>query len=160
MKKLLAAMFVALLMVGCGESSQPSEGVDMTDTDPEKDSIETAVDLWKLRDRNGVMYLPNEETPFTGRGKKFHENGQKKVEINFKDGKLDGLWTRWYESGQKNAEGNWKDNKLMSAKAWKPNGEKCPVTNLQDGNGFLVRYNDDGTEKRRETYKDGEIVYD
>ncbi len=86
MNKLLAAMFVALLMVGCGESSQPSEGVNTTDTAPKKDAIETAVDLSKLRDRNGVMYLPNEETPFTGRGKNFHDNDQKKVEINFKDG--------------------------------------------------------------------------
>ena len=38
---------------------------------------------------------------------------------------------------------------------WEPNGEKCPVTNVKDGNGGLVLYNEDGTEYRRLTYKDG-----
>jgi general secretion pathway protein G len=45
----------------------------------------------------------------------------------------------------------------MSAVAWKPNGEKCPVTNVVDGSGVVVRYNEDGTENRRETYKDGKL---
>jgi len=39
--------------------------------------------------------------------------------------------------------------------AWKPNGEKCPVTNVVNGNGVWVWYNDDGTESFRTTYKDG-----
>jgi len=30
----------------------------------------------------------------------------------------------------------------------------------KDGNGFLVAYNEDGTESRRATYKDGQYVYD
>ena len=66
MKATLFALFVALLMVGCGEWSNPSGGVDMTDTAPKKDAIQTAVDLSKLQDRSGVKYLPNEENPFTG----------------------------------------------------------------------------------------------
>ena len=39
MKATLFALFVGLLMVGCGESSQPSESVDTTDTAPKKDAI-------------------------------------------------------------------------------------------------------------------------
>jgi antitoxin component YwqK of YwqJK toxin-antitoxin module len=31
-----------------------------------------------------------------------YENGQKKVDGNYKDGKLDGKWTEWYSNGQKN----------------------------------------------------------
>tara|TARA_Y100001934_G_scaffold73467_1_gene91324 strand:- start:34 stop:588 length:555 start_codon:yes stop_codon:yes gene_type:complete len=184
MKATLFALFVALLMVGCGESSQPSESAEMKNTDPEKDTVETAVDRSKLQDRNGVKYLLNEETPFTGRAESFYENGQKLLEVNFKDGKKDGLqviWhengqkavegtnkngerdglsTSWYENGQKSLEVNFKDRKRMSTVVWKPNGEKCPVTNLKDGNGVLVWYNEDGTERIRETYKDGDIVED
>ena len=72
----------------------------------------------------------------------------------------------------------------MSAVSWKPNGEKCPVTNVKDGNGVLVWYwksgkksietnykdgkrhgleiiwNRDGTEGARWTFKDGELVED
>ena len=68
--------------------------------------------------------------------------------------------TQWYENGQKKGEGNWKDGNLVTAFAWKPNGEKCPVTNVVDGNGITVGYNDDGTEDYRITYKDGARVSD
>ena len=184
MKATLFALFGGLLMVGCGESSQPSEDVDMTDTAPKKDAIETAVDYDDLEDRNGVKYLPNKETPLTGRAESFYDNGQKKLEANYKDGKevglttswyengqkaeeenykdgkKDGLYTIWRENGQKGIEGNWKDGKPLSAVVWKPNGEKCPVTNLKGGNGVVVLYNADGTERSRTTYKDGELVED
>ena len=38
------------------------------------------------------------------------ENGEKKSEINYKDGKLEGLSTTWYENGQ-NSEVNYNDGK-------------------------------------------------
>jgi antitoxin component YwqK of YwqJK toxin-antitoxin module len=158
MKPVLLSLALALLMVGCGESSNPSESVDMNETAPKKDAIETAVDYSKLQNRNGLKYLPNEETPFTGRAERLYDNGQKQGELNYKDGKYHGLWTSWYENGQKETEGNWKDGKLMSMEVWEPNGEKCPVTNVKDGNGGLVLYMEDGMEKVRMTYKDGKVV--
>ena len=39
-------------------------------------------------------------------------------------------------------------------------GEKCPVTNVKDGNGVAVSYKRDGTERYRLTFKDGELVED
>ena len=71
---------------------------------------------------------------------------------------MHGRAIRWYEDGQKEKEVNYKKGKLMSAVAWKPNGEKCPVTNVKKGNGVVVEYNEDGTEARRDTFKDGEEV--
>ena len=90
----------------------------------------------------------------------WYENGRKEGEGSFKDGKEDGLWIAWYENGQKKREMNFKVGKLMSAKAWKPNGEKCPLTNVKDGNGVWVSYYDDGTEDIRWNYKDGKRVRD
>ena len=146
MKAILLSLFVALLMVGCGEQ---------------------VVDNAKLQDRDGLKYLPNEETPFTGRAEGFYPNGQKAMETNYKDGKEDGIKNRWYNSsfkedktGQKHVQINNKDNKVVSAVAWKPNGEKCPETNVKDGNGVLVYYNNDGTVWVRSTFKDGELVFD
>jgi hypothetical protein len=46
----------------------------------------------------------------------------------------------------------------MTEVVWKPNGEKCPVTNVVNGNGVRTWYNDNGTEDFRVTIKDGEIV--
>ena len=90
----------------------------------------------------------------------WYENGQKEGEGSFKDGKEDGLWIAWHENGQKQREMNFKVGRLMSVEVWKPNGEKCPVTNVKDGNGVMVWYKEDGTVSRRYTYKDGEPVYD
>ena len=163
MKPVLLSLAIALLMVGCGDGNVDSEDLEY---------------------RNGVTYLAEEETPFTGRAESFYENGQKEMEWNYKDGMKEGLMTVWYENGQKQKEGNWrdgkrdgldttwyesgqkryegkyKDGKLTSIVVWKPNGEKCPVTNVKDGNGVVVYYNEDGTEWYRRTYKDGKYVYD
>jgi len=88
-------------------------------------------------------------------------NGQKWTEYAWKDGKLDGPFTRWYDLiGQKGSEGNYKGGKLMSVVAWKPNGERCPATNVVDGNGIWVWYNNGGTEWRRQTFREGELVSD
>ena len=79
-------------------------------------------------------------------------------EVNYKDGEKDGLWTKWYENGQMKDEITWKDGELITAVVWRLNGEKCPVTNVVEGNGVLVSYNDDGTEYRHATFKDGEMI--
>lgn len=114
-----------------------------------------------------------------------YENGQKGAEANYKEGKLDGLFSRWYENGQKLSVGNYKDdklgglktswyrngqnwqeqnykdNKLVTTTRWKPNGEKCPITNVVDGNGVVQSYNDeDSTYVKRYVFKDGEMVDD
>ncbi len=69
--------------------------------------------------------------------------------------------TGWYSKGQKRWECTYKDGKLMTAVAWKPNGERCPVTRVVDGNGVWVWYHEsDGTKALRVTYKDGVKVED
>jgi len=176
MKATTFALFVGLLMVGCGESSQPSEGADMTDTAPEspspsesvdttdtarrKDAVETAVDWSKLEIRNGIRYLQNTETSFTGRAVEFYENGQRKRESNYKDGKPHGLLTHWHANGQKEWEANNKNGKKDGLTIhWDENGQKKWEGNWKDGkrDGLQVFYMDDGRVGRT-TYKDGEIV--
>ena len=53
-----------------------------------------------------------------------------------------------------------KGGKCRQASAWKPNGEKCPVTNILNGNGVIVWYEEDGAVSHRQTYKAGKIVRD
>ena len=100
------------------------------------------------------------EGKMNGLGTLWYKNGQKRNEGNFKDGKRCDLWIGWYENGQEKLEGRWQDGKLLSAMGWKPTGEICPVTNVTDGNGVVVWYNDDGTEILRYTYQAGEVVED
>ena len=177
-------------MIGCGES-QVDPIVDRIDETPKpqepKDLFADAIDLDKLqkRGREGeeTLYLPNSDTPYTGKvigsrdpsgkpwelfnfkgGKldglatRWYENGQKWVEESWKNGKRDGLLILWSEYAMKQEEANWKDGKLVTITIWKPNGEKCPITNVVEGNGVLVLYNDDGTIQERVIFKNGEPV--
>jgi antitoxin component YwqK of YwqJK toxin-antitoxin module len=159
MKAMSFALFVALLMVGCGEDS-PSTG------DPKLDKFLAEAIDWDSVQKRGdegkeLLYAPNEQTPFTGWAKMVYYNGQVKDLIQVKDGKLDGPWTHWYIYGQKSTEVINKDGNVISAATWKPNGKKCPHTNVVDGNGVVVLYDQDtGAEWVRFTYKDGEKVED
>ena len=48
----------------------------------------------------------NEEVRF-----ECYENGNKKIEQHFKDGKLHGVTTAWFENGTKECEIHYKDGK-------------------------------------------------
>ena len=53
---------------------------------------EKSVNEEELEDREGgIVYLKDSEIPYTGKAFALHENGQKKREKNFKDGKREGL---------------------------------------------------------------------
>ena len=185
MKASLFALFVALLMVGCGgEAKKPAEDmtesnqssaknppakslqvakIDLDDRETRDKIIAEAIERDKLQKqgtKGEELYAPNDQAAYTGWVKLMYPNGQIMILGQIKNGKQDGLVTKWYENGQKRQEENYKDYILMSAVGWKPNGEKCPVTNVKDGNGVWVWYKEDGTESFRKTYKNGEIVED
>ncbi|SVD78534.1 uncharacterized protein METZ01_LOCUS431388, partial [marine metagenome] len=131
MKRLLLIVLPLLLIVGCSS--------------PEPINYETT-----LVEREGVFYTKDTNKPYSGpvfslneRGlnkresiledgkmisyKEFewYENGQKRSEGTYKDGKEDGLETRWYENGQKSSEGIYKDGKYDGLQTeWFENGQK------------------------------------
>ena len=72
--------------------------------------------------------------------------------------KKDGLYTTWYENGQKKDETTYKDGNLVTATVWKPNGEKCPDTNVVNGNGIVCYYHENGQKADRWTYKNGKTI--
>ena len=148
--------------------------------------IDSGVEKLERRGKEGeeLLYAPDQQAPYSGWVKGVYDIGRISGLYQFKDGKRDGLWTGWYSNGQKEYEATykndkrdglsiywyrtgqkrwehtWKDDKLWTAVGWKFNGTKCPHTNLVDGNGVSVTYNEDGTEERRETYREGELVKD
>ena len=108
MKAILFALFVALLMVGCGTP-------DLDDKETRDKIIAEAIDGDTLQERGKdgekLAYAPNQETPYTGWAKEMYDNGQIEMLAQIKDGKKDGLLTSWYENGQKRWERNYKDGK-------------------------------------------------
>ena len=115
----------------------------------------------KLESRNGVMYLPNHEEPYTGQYVTWYENGQKATEAMHKAGKKNGLATLWYENGQKWNEITYKDgNPDGRFTGWHENGQKYFDGIYKDGlkDGVFTEWDEQGNIIRKTTYKKGEKV--
>ena len=82
------------------EEIKPIEPV--TDAKAEPDGV----NIKESKVSDGIRYLKDSDTPYTGKVFTLHENGTKMYEGNYKDGKPDGLSVSWHENGQKWAEGN------------------------------------------------------
>ena len=90
---ILLSMLLLVISFGCGE--------------------DVVVEDLKLEERNGVMYLPSDEEPYTGEYLKWHENGQKQEEGTYKDGKFDGVFTVWDKQGNIIKQGTFKNGEAV-----------------------------------------------
>ena len=131
MKRLLGLLLV-MGMVGCGggdedppagEAALPATPKNEPQANVDEPPVQT-VDGSKLVPKDGLFYEGDSETPFTGVLVDKYRNGQKMVELHFKDGKYEGLSTEWHENGQKSHEMTWKDGKLVSETKWDEEGNE------------------------------------
>ena len=125
----LLAISLPLLLGGCGEKG---------------------VNYDELEQRESIWYLIGSDTPYTGKAYRLHENGQKWIENNLKDGKGEGLWVRWHENGQKEQEGNIKDGKQNGLQThWHENGQKFYEGNYKEGkrDGLFVSWHKNGQKR-------------
>ena len=145
-KTLLTILFVCIvssLLSGCGSFE------------------ETICKETEGQERNGLVYLPNQQEPFTGKNLCKYENGQKKVEGNYKDGYQDGKWTEWYENGQITTEGKFKDDKIDGKwTEWDEDGQNMQEGHFKDGilDGKYTRWYENGQIEEERNYKDGRQV--
>jgi len=108
--------------------------------------------------REGIIYLKGSDTPYAGKVSALYENGQKKVETNYKDGKREGLTIGWYKNGQKKAEENYKGGKPDGLVfGWYKNGQKKTEENYKGGkpDGLVFGWYENGQMKVEGNYKGG-----
>ena len=112
------------------------------------------------QDRNGIIFLPNQTEPFTGKNLCKYENGQVKSKGEIKDGfYLEE--TSWYENGQMWSNSNYKDFKLHGKlNSWFENGQMKFEIDFKNGlmDGNFIRWNIDGQKEFEGKFKDGERV--
>ena len=89
MKKLLLIVLIVLI-AGC---SRPIEETDLVE-------------------RDGLKYLPDRESPYSGRTVSRYENGQEKEDGNYRDGLREGPFVKWYANGQKMEEAAYINGKI------------------------------------------------
>lgn len=103
--------------------------VNLDETETLEQILTLAVDMAKVQIRNregqNLAFLPNKQKPFTGWIKNMYANGQVKTLFKMKEGRPSGTETHWYENGQKKAELELRDG-IKITKAWLPNGEVDP----------------------------------
>ncbi len=93
--------------------------------------------------------------------KLYYPNGQLKLEVNFKDDKLEGI-KRYYESGKLKEEANIKDHKLEGiGKAYYKSGQLKFKGNYKDGklHGLTKEYQPKGNVLYIDTYKNGTKIH-
>ena len=67
------------------------------------------IDENALIDKDGMKYQQDTQKPYTGEMYELYNNGIKKVEGTYKDGRKIGLWKEWYNTEEKMYELNYKD---------------------------------------------------
>ena len=112
----------------------------------------------ELENKKGLFYLKESDDPYTGGVFELYENGKKKTQGSFKDGKPEGLMTIWHRNGLKKTEGSMKDGKpegLMTE--WYESGQKRYEENWKDGKkgGLMTSWYESGQKKNEENWKDG-----
>jgi len=151
MKNIIYILVIAFFISGC-DSKRFLEKIRLEE---EITKITNVIQI-----RNEIAYLPNENKPFTGKYEEFYSNGKKKSEVNYKEGKFNGLKTGWYENGQKKYTANFKDGKKNGfSTAWYENGQKSGEANYKDGkeNGLWIIWYKNGQTRAKTTYKDGKL---
>ena len=115
-----------------------------------------------MNDLKATTY-PNEEKSYTydlfnnNPYVEFHENGNKRIEINFNGGLLHGSRDCWYESGQIEEKANYKDGKLDGLyTSWYESGTKESESYFINGkkDGVYLGWHESGQLKHKAYYKD------
>ena len=185
MKAILFALFIAMLMVGCGgdsnkpvgdspeskqssvESSGPEIGaINLDDNKTRKKIMALAIDGDQLEQRGAaeekLFYAPGQAEPFTGWAKWADGKGGRLIEgmrlQGYKRGREHGVQTKWYKNGQKLYQLPFKYGKMEGiASWWWKNGQKKAESTFREGkrDGLSVSWHEDGKKKEEATYRDG-----
>ena len=79
-----------------------------------------------LVERDGVFYTKDTNKPYSGDVFSLDKNGEIEEEKTLKNGIVwNGKWTEWYENGQKKVEVTFKDGEFISSKCWDEDGNEC-----------------------------------
>ncbi len=180
----VAAAIVILAVIGFGLfrmiGNKKELAFDPTDAQAVAAIYDAAISDKKVQKRSvggvDLYFLPNSDEPLTGWIRKenekcilqvskgvlhgiwleYYPNEQIKNKGIYKNGIKEGIQEGWYENGQKEDEIEFGERGVVTVKKWKPNGEPCTETNVINGNGKAVSYNDDGSPSSIITYKNGE----
>ena len=147
MKNIIGILAIVFFISGC-DSNGFLEKIGL------KEKISTVIQT-----RNELVYLPNSDEPFTGKYERYGcEERQRNAEVNYKDGKVNGLLITWYCDGKKRIEATYINGKINGLfTEWWHNGQKNVEANAINGklNGLCTEWWTDGQKMWEENYING-----
>lgn len=132
----LAFLFSVLSIIGC------SKPIDQT----------------SLITRGGLLYAPNEQSPYSGKVFALHSNGIKRLEGEYKNGRADGDWKFWYANGSIEQEGKFREDGAIGKWTYSDTaGKKTCEAEYLGGkkNGSYKTWYANGRPKIERKYRDG-----
>ncbi|MEJ6467172.1 hypothetical protein [Fusobacterium ulcerans] len=119
------------------------------------------VDISKKQKRSGIVYIVNQEKPYSGVITGKYDNGQIKIKETFKDGKYNGEQFTYYENGQIQSKASFENGVAVGTfYEYYNNGEVAYTGNFLNGkrDGDWNRYTSEKELILTEVYKDGELI--
>ncbi len=116
------------------------------------------VPVYELDKINGLYYQRNTIDPFTGMAIDEHVNGQKKLNIPIKDGKVDGVAKEWNMNGDKIYEASFENGiQIGTETQWYATGDKKLELNYVNGepDGICTEWHKSGQKKSEGLFKNG-----
>ena len=145
---------VALLVGGCGEK-------EVADEKPAKEqkSVQDPIREVSADELEEIWHLKGKTEPFTGTAISYWENGSKKEETPYVNGKLHGTEIEYRSDGSKWGEFPWVDGiKHGTEIGYFKDGTKAaeiPYVNGKE-HGTQIWYNEEGSIKAEIVYENGE----
>lgn len=138
MKKMsfIVLFFICFSFInGCGTSGKIPQPSKQEQIKAQKQNIEPRREPGsKQKERFGLTYIDDEQTPFSGVLFTQYQSGKLRGEGSYKDGKHDGFMRAWHENGKLIMESNWKNGKLDGwSKDWDEKGNPIKVEFWKEG---------------------------
>ena len=111
-----------------------------------------------LKERREVMERADGTVVAHGFRVLYYPDGEKRMEMEYKEGKQIGRATFWHKNGQKSLEGKYLDGKRHGKiVTWHPNGKKASAGTYAEGvpNGILTTWLEDGAKFEEGEYQEG-----
>jgi antitoxin component YwqK of YwqJK toxin-antitoxin module len=85
----------------------------------------------------------------------WYPNGKQRVSGQTFDGEMNGEWNQYYLNGNRHYHSINDLGKIVSKKVWKVDGQLCPESNVENGNGSFIEYDENGTRIDKHFYQNG-----
>ena len=85
----------------------------------------------------------------------WYPNGKQRVSGQTFDGEMNGEWNQYYLNGNRHYHSVNRVGELVSKKVWKVDGQLCPESNVENGNGSFIEYDENGTRIDKHIYQNG-----